>query len=236
MMQQKMPLEKHPFFKDRPILSIEPVAAQGYCNLNHKVITASGVYLVRRFVNEEVDREKEYLLQQQAAAEGIAPRIELFDRKRGCMIMPFVEGTHRRKLDEEALGRLTDTIALLHHRLVYEESPLDLAHTLKSQERHIHEALDVISHYPETLAVCHNDLNPRNLIWHDDRLCLLDFEYAGVNDRYFDLAAVSVEFSLCEEAECFMLQRYFRDSWFHEKLNAYKILYRQLCKEWFAAY
>jgi len=232
-MLKKMPLETHPFFKAHPILSVTPVTAQGYCNLNYKVTTASGVYLVRQFVNDEVDREKEYLLQQQAAAAGLAPEVILFDRERGCMVMPFIQGVHYQELDEKALGILAGHIKTLHDTLTYDETPLDLKRMIRSEETAIIEAFEVIAHYPQEQAVCHNDLNPLNLIWQDETFCLLDFEYAGVNDRYFDLAALSVEFSLSEDAQKYMMQCYFTGNWFRKKLDAYKVLYRQLCKEWF---
>jgi len=32
------------------------------------------------------------------------------------------------------------------------------------------------------------------------------------------------------------MQSYFTGNWFRKKLDAYKVLYRQLCKEWFASY
>ncbi len=39
-------------------------------------------------------------------------------------------------------------------------------------------------------CLCHNDVHHLNLLVNDQRLWLLDWEYAGVGDPYFDLAAV----------------------------------------------
>jgi aminoglycoside phosphotransferase (APT) family kinase protein len=44
--------------------------------------------------------------------------------------------------------------------------------------------------HPEVLS--HNDVNPSNLVYDGNRLLLLDWEVAGRNDRYYDLAAIAV--------------------------------------------
>jgi thiamine kinase-like enzyme len=62
----------------------------------------------------------------------------------------------------------------------------------------------------------------------------IDWEYAGVNDRYFDLACVCVEFSLDAQMQGLFLDFYFEDDGYVvEKLEAYKVIYKALCEEWF---
>jgi len=226
-------LEKYPFFQGKPILSIEPVATQGYCNLNYKVTTNSKIYLVRKLLSNEVDREKEYLLQQQAAALGLSPEIIVFDREDQVMIMPFIEGVHCQTLDIPRLTTFIDTLKQLHGNLHYDEAPIDLEIAIRSRENSITVAFETIRNYLRETVICHNDLNLRNILWQAEKPYVLDFEYAGVNDCYFDLAAISVEFSLSKEKETYMLHRYFEGSFFREKFEAYKVVYEQLCKEWF---
>jgi len=226
-------LEKYPLFQENSILSIEPVATQGYCNLNYKVTTDSRTYLVRKLLANEIDREKEYLLQQQSAALGLSPEIIVFDREEQVMVMPFIEGTYRQTLDIPRLTVLVDTVKHLHMHLHYDEEPIDLETVIKSRETPITEAFETIRNYPKEAVVCHNDLNPRNILWQAEKPYVLDFEYAGMNDCYFDLAAVSVEFNLTKEQERYILHRYFEGSFFREKFEAYKVVYAQLCKEWF---
>ena len=45
---------------------------------------------------------------------------------------------------------------------------------------------------PLPAVPCHNDLLPANLLFHEDRAWLIDFECAGMNDVFFDLANLSV--------------------------------------------
>ena len=53
---------------------------------------------------------------------------------------------------------------------------------------------------------CHNDLLPGNILFADDRVWLLDFEYAGMNDVFFDLGNLSVNSELGHDAEERLLQ------------------------------
>jgi aminoglycoside phosphotransferase (APT) family kinase protein len=41
-------------------------------------------------------------------------------------------------------------------------------------------------------VLSHNDVNPTNLVYDGERLLLLDWDAAGLNDPFYDLAAVSV--------------------------------------------
>jgi thiamine kinase-like enzyme len=58
---------------------------------------------------------------------------------------------------------------------------------------------------------CHNDLLPGNVLFDEDgsRVWLLDFEYAGMNDRSFDLANLSVNCGLDAAGDHELLRLYF---------------------------
>lgn len=56
---------------------------------------------------------------------------------------------------------------------------------------------------------CHNDTLPENWVVGDDKLYLIDWEYAGMNDANFDLAALSLENSLSKEEERIFLSEYY---------------------------
>ena len=57
---------------------------------------------------------------------------------------------------------------------------------------------------------CHNDLHTANFIADGDRLWLLDWEYAGMNDRYFDLGNFAVNNELDADAEAALARRVLR--------------------------
>ncbi|MGL5417662.1 MAG: phosphotransferase [Clostridium sp.] len=42
-----------------------------------------------------------------------------------------------------------------------------------------------------TLKLCHNDLNTSNILFTNNSIFLIDFEFIGLNDPFFDLATIS---------------------------------------------
>jgi len=50
--------------------------------------------------------------------------------------------------------------------------------------------LETINKFKPEIALCHNDLNPNNFIQSQNKLYILDFEYASINDKYFDFASI----------------------------------------------
>ena len=131
---------------------------------------------------------------------------------------------------KEELMLLATTLQKLHSIKV-DTSPVVLHIENKTDE--VRKAFEVIENYPHEHVLCHNDLNPQNIFFSNE-VKLIDWEYAGVNDRYFDLACVCVEFKLDDKMQELLLSAYFKDEdFFLKKLEAYKIIYEILCKEWF---
>ena len=58
---------------------------------------------------------------------------------------------------------------------------------------------------------CHNDLLPSNLLFDGDRVRIIDWEYAGMGDRYFDLANFAVNNELGDAGELALLEAYFAE-------------------------
>ena len=61
------------------------------------------------------------------------------------------------------------------------------------------------------LVLSHNDVNPSNLVYDGEKIILLDWDAAGVNDPYFDLAAPSI-FLRMDAAECAKLLALYDDA------------------------
>lgn len=57
---------------------------------------------------------------------------------------------------------------------------------------------------------CHNDSLCENWIYGNDRLYLIDWEYAGMNDPMWDLADISIEANYNEEHDDLLLYEYFK--------------------------
>lgn len=57
-------------------------------------------------------------------------------------------------------------------------------------------------------VVCHNDLNPKNVLIDDGAIWLIDWEYTGMGDPLFDLAVVTRSHNLTREQQVYLVQSY----------------------------
>ena len=62
---------------------------------------------------------------------------------------------------------------------------------------------------PEPRVPCHNDMLNANFLRDGDRIWLLDWEYAGMNERFFDLGNYAVNNELERDGEDALLAAYF---------------------------
>lgn len=59
----------------------------------------------------------------------------------------------------------------------------------------------------KSLGLCHNDLNISNILYKDNKVYFIDFEFSGICDIYFDLATIS--WFLNTDERMFLLKSYF---------------------------
>jgi len=213
-------LNNHPFFADKSIESCALLENQGYCNENYLVVANGVKYIVRKLLRDDIDREFEWKVQNLAFEEGITAEPLVFDRENGFMVFGFLNGVHKTTLDKNELKTLAQTLQKLHS-ISIDVQPIKLEIDSSSMDN-----------YPKEYVLCHNDLNPQNIFFSED-VKFIDWEYAGVNDRYFDVACVCVEFDLSYEMQKVFLGAYFESHYNLEKLEAYKVVYRTLCEKWF---
>jgi len=213
-------LKTHPFFSDKQIDSCDCLENQGYCNENYLVVANGVKYIVRKLLRDDIDRKFEWRVQNLAYTQCITAKPLVFDKEDGLMVFEFLEGEHKSKLNENELKLLAQTLQKLHS-ISIDAKPIELQIDTSTIDEHSKE-----------YVLCHNDLNPQNIFFSDD-VKFIDWEYAGVNDRYFDLACVCVEFGLEDEAVEVFLEAYFEGEYNLKKLSAYKIIYKNLCEEWF---
>jgi thiamine kinase-like enzyme len=211
-------------------LALRPLAG-GITNRNY-LVSADGSDYVVRIPGERtellgIDRANEAEAAYRAASLGIAPPVVGELTSVGTLVTELVEGSH---LEPAAfIERLGDVATLV--RTFHDTEPLDGAFPIhRVVEWHARDAarfgvrlpgvvdsLMVVSRQiesafaasPEPPVPCHNDLLPGNVLFGPERVWLLDFEYAGMNDRYFDLGNLSVNCGLDAGAEEKLLHAYF---------------------------
>ncbi|HEY7628142.1 MAG TPA: phosphotransferase, partial [Ilumatobacteraceae bacterium] len=211
----------------------------GITNRNYVATTDHGEYVIRipgeRTALLGIDRAYEAEAARRAAELGIGPAVLGVLEGVGTLVTELVDGRHLESVPFAA--RLPDVIALVSrfhnsgalagafpiHRIVEWHARDAAAHGVMappSYER-LHQLSRRIeasfARQPMPLVPCHNDLLPGNVLFAEDRVWLLDFEYAGMNDVFFDLANLSVNSELTEDADERLLTLYFgaisKSSW-----------------------
>lgn len=223
-------LNKHAFFADKPIASCTLLDNQGYCNENYLLVADDVKYIVRKLLRDDTDRIFEWKVLNMAFKVGITAEPLVFDEVNGFMVFEFLEGEHKNTLAKNELKVLAEALQKLHSIRI-DAKPIELY--VKNKTDEILKAFETLNNFPKENVLCHNDLNPQNIFFFNN-VKFIDWEYAGVNDRYFDLACVCIEFKLNDGMQKVFLNTYFEDEHFMlEKLKAYKIIYEALCREWF---
>jgi thiamine kinase-like enzyme len=226
-------LKQYTLFENKEIDSYQLLEKQGYCNENYVIYSEEKKYILRKFIRTDADRKFEFKVQQMAFEKGIAAEPLLLDEENALAVSAYLEGTHKHTLEKNDLHQFAEVLKKVH-TLKIEQDPIQLETLLETKTKAVEDAFSILESFPSEYVLCHNDLNPRNILF-TETIQLIDWEDAAINDRYFDLASVCVEFNLDKENEAYFLRRYFTEA--NEinevKLKAYKIIYKALCTQWF---
>ncbi len=226
-------LSSLPLFRGKSVTKPILLSQQGFSNENYSFYADKKRYLLRKFKLQGRDRALEYTVQNLAYKHALAAKPLHLDIEAGFMLCEYVDGKHIMDLSKDEIILLAQQLQTLHS-LEIDQSPLNLKTEFSVMAQELEEAFNYIDTTPLEMVLCHNDLNPLNCIFSKDSLNLIDWEFAGMNDRYFDLASCSVEYQFNTVNEETMLRSYFTDKkWDQKKLDAYKIIYRALCTKWF---
>jgi thiamine kinase-like enzyme len=193
----------------------------GITNHNFKVVVG-GEVLVLRIGGKDtallgIDRQHEHEASLMAARLGIGPEVVRFAD--GVLVTRFVEGEVGRA-DPATVGYLLKRLhgapavagrfdsfrvveayaatATGHGRSL--PDPYAPAHELACQIEARRAAAPVVT--------CHNDLLAANFIADGERIWIVDWEYAGMGDPFFDLANFAVNNGLDGEGERALLEAY----------------------------
>ena len=203
----------------------------GITNRNYK-LRLGGEDLVLRLCDHGaevlgIDRSTEEIASRRAAAEGIAPPVVAFLADVPALVTRWLPGGDVALEEMRTPGVLAQVAGMLRRlhatpalptpfaifRLVEEQRALadglpDSYERLLALAHRIEAAASGPEHVPVS---CHNDLLTANFVRDGARVCIVDWEYAGMNDRYFDLGNLSVNNGFDAEHDRALLELYFEE-------------------------
>jgi thiamine kinase-like enzyme len=207
------------------------VLGGGITNHNVKVELDGDAYVLRIAGKDTdllgIDRRVEVEATRAAAALGIGPEVVDFVEPEGWLVTRFIEGRPiavERIREPENLERVALALRAVHagprvsgnfdsFRIVerYSETALGRGGAEPEHYPWAHELAGQIEAFraESEPCLCHNDLLNANFIDDGERLRIVDWEYAGMGDRFFDLANFAINHELDEAARTALVEAYF---------------------------
>ena len=191
-----------------------------------------GRYVVRLPGNDThllgISREVELAAAIGAAGVGVGPEVAAFIRPEGYLVTRFIEGSPvsaEAVREPETLARIADSLRRIHEgppipglfvplRIVAAYKALAGARGVRiPREYDLAEAIGrrielAFLADPIDLRPCHNDLLNANFIDDGTRIRIVDWEYAGMGDPYFDLGNFSINHELTPDDDAQLLSFY----------------------------
>jgi thiamine kinase-like enzyme len=208
----------------------------GITNRNFRVNFGGMDYVVRlpgkRTEVLGIDRTAECIANKAAAELGMAPGVAAMFEEPSCLVTLFVDGREMSVDELRTPGTLAEVARDLRRfhdsgtdlptgfdsfRLVEEYAETGRAHGSEPPEgfddalEAAHRIEKAIEGQPtHELVPAHNDLLTANfLLDGGNHIQLIDWEYAGMGDRWFDLGNFAVNNELDDEQEAQLLEAYF---------------------------
>jgi thiamine kinase-like enzyme len=207
----------------------------GITNKNYRIEVGEEVFVLRiAGANTEllgIDRKNEYAANKAAGELGIAAEVVYFIEPEGYLVTRFVAG---RPLPPEEIGqpenirRVVEAIKKIHSmspipgtfspfRVVEDATEIARRYNVAFPENfdwlteHMREVEAAFLKDPglqTSPRPCHNDLLNANFL-DDGQIRILDWEYAGMGDIFFDLANFSAHHGFSDEQDRWLLECYF---------------------------
>ena len=207
------------------------VLGGGITNHNLKVDVDGEQYVLRVAGKDTgllgIDRTVELAATEAAAQAGIGPEVVAFVEPEGWLVTRFVAGATppvERMREADTLVRVAAALRAFHDgpaipgtfdsfRVVetYRATALERGGRVPEEYDWANEVAGRIEaeRSADAPVPCHNDLLNANFLDDGERLCIVDWEYAGMGDRFFDLANFAINHELDEGASDVLLGAYF---------------------------
>lgn len=216
----------------------------GMSNQNYLVKTKQSDYVARlpgAMTDRLISRENEAYNSMLMSEQGLNVKTLYFNEQSGFKItqyLPYHLTLNHHNIGEMVyLKRIAEKLYDLHSSQVQFHNTFNVfdefekyIHLLNNQSSflHYHQDIPLVLNYFEkakeiltpslSLVPCHNDLVPENILFHQESMYFIDWEYSGMNDPLFDIAAFLLESRLSVEKQELFLNYYFKQE-LNEKIR-----------------
>lgn len=225
-------IRRVPAWAEAQDLEITPLGG-GITNQNFRVDRGGESFVLRiAGANTEllgIDREYEYAANLAAGEIGIAPEVYYFIRPEGYLVTRFITAQPlppEEIKQPENLKKVAGLLKKIHAMpdipgsfSVYQvvEDYAKIAHkygvslpdNFEWLRENLYQVRQAFDKDPLPDRPCHNDLLNENFLHLEGEIILLDWEYAGMGDIFFDLANFSVNHGLDDDQDRYLLSCYF---------------------------
>jgi thiamine kinase-like enzyme len=177
-----------------------------------------------------IDREVEHKNALAAAQAGVSPPVLHSLEPEMCTVVPFIEAQTMHPEDlaghRDRLEKVVDAVRQYHDKATFvnEIYVFDMIREYLEKARSVHASFpddidwmlalgddieQAMKRNPPADVACHCDLLSENFMLEESgRMWVIDWEYGGQSDPYFDLGDFCVEHPLSEDEERFIITRY----------------------------
>jgi thiamine kinase-like enzyme len=204
--------------------TITPIEA-GRTNRNYRVEMGSASFFLRLSHEDTallgIDRVAEYEAALAAAASGVGPEVVAHLPEHGCLITAWVAGEPLAEGDMEQESVLADVVRVVStihagpalpatfdafriveaYRRVSVERGVPIPEAYGPAHAHAERIEAAFARAPVPARPCHNDLLSDNFLKGTDGFWLVDYEYSGMGDPFFDLGNLSINNGLSEASQ-----------------------------------
>ena len=207
----------------------------GITNRNFKVEIGGERFVVRLSGMDTellgIDRAAEKEAASAAARAGVAPEVFAYLPDQGALITRFVHGGYIPEEDlhrEDVLSAVVRSVKAIHscppipssfplfrivedYRAIAAERGVEAPATFDEVHAKAKDIEAALAEQPLAARPCHNDLLNANFLMDGDHVWIVDYEYGGMGDLFFDLGNLSINNGLSADAQELLLRLYFGD-------------------------
>ena len=205
----------------------------GITNRNFKVDIDGETFVVRLSGKDTdllgIDREAENEAVSAAARAGVGPAVFAYLPDLGALITRFVQGGHIAEEDlqrEDVLSAVVRSVKAIHscppipssfpvfrivedYRAIAAERGVAAPAAFDEVHAKAGDIEAALAKQPLADRPCHNDLLNANFLLDGDHVWIVDYEYGGMGDLFFDLGNLSINNGLSGDAQEMLLRLYF---------------------------